>query len=245
MLHRMLADSISQQALHRELIDGRAGRLEPLLWKLAEDVPLGARPPESGIRFYNCSYDEYLALQGKPIEAPYLAATARGRDHSSGNRGGGKGVTAPGSTGQQAPAAGPKRIAFDKPIAEVRQLAFALVADPEYQDALFRRIQDGRAREMQAVLLRLPDRAANHPAWQAVGRRPLTLICGPKHDPMAEQTRRMVEAQLQEEEELLRRQAHPEPQTATTSPEEAIDPDEPEVVRLPEVIPMLVGTRTI
>ncbi len=244
MLLRMLADPISQHTLWRQLIDGRAGRLEPLLWKLAEDVPLG---PERRIRFYYCNYDEYpSALHWKPIEAPYRAGTAKGRDHSSGDRGAGDGVTAPGSRDQKAQAAGPKRIAFDKVKAEVRKGAHALVTDPEYLDALFRRIQDGRAPHMQAMLLRWPERAAKHPAWQAVDRRPLDVICGPKHDPMAEQTQKMVEAQLQEEEEPSRRQAQPAQQT-TTSPEGATDPDELEVVRLGgELDPILPeGIRTI
>ncbi len=250
LLHQMLTDPIGRETRRRQLIDGRAGRLEPLLWKLAEDVPLGSRPPERGTRFYR-DYDEYLlALQGKPIEAPHPAAAAKGRERSSGDRGAGEGVTAPGTTGQKAQAAGPKRIAFEKVKAEVWKWAHALVTDPEYLDALFRRNQDGRALQMLAMLLRFPERAAKHPAWQAVGKRPLAIIgvsFDPKNDPMAEQTQKMAEAQLQEDEELLRRQAQPEQQTATTSPEEATDPDELEVVRLPGELPPILegGTRTI
>jgi len=113
---------------------------------------------------------------------------------------------------------------------DVRRMARELVEDPEYQEALRRRLVDRKAPTMMRLLLQWPDQKARDPQELWRGKPPLTVVF--KHplgyDPLAEQTRLMIEKQTARE-----RQEQREKQTAAASPppEDPPDPDTPELVR--------------
>ena len=118
-----------------------------------------------------------------------------------------------------------KNVALD-----VRRAARALIEDPEYQEALRRRLADGKATRMMRRLWQWADKKSRDPQEPRRNKPPLTVVL--KHplgyDPLAEQTRLMIEKQTARESQEQR-----EKQTAAASPppEDPPDPDTPELVR--------------
>jgi hypothetical protein len=194
----VLQDPVAREDLRRQLIDGTAGSLEPLLWKLAYGGPPDVKRPPLRI----------LTTGRFPCCPPDLDAGHR-LEPSSGN---GAGTTLP---------------------ADFRKAVRALVDDPDYQEALERRIADGKAPRMRHVLWEMAEQKLRDPGAL---RSPLTFLAGdhypwcPAVDPLRERTEHMLAEQRREEEARAQQAARDKPATAT--PEEP-DPDELEVYRDP------------
>ncbi len=113
-------------------------------------------------------------------------------------------------------------------------MARELVEDPEYQEALRRRLADSKAPRMMRLLLQWPDQKARDPQELWRGKPPLTVVL--KHlpgqyDPLAENTRQrqMIEAKAREEQKARARQEARDKQSADATPE---DPPESEVLEV-------------
>lgn len=121
---------------------------------------------------------------------------------------------------------------------EVQEWARALIEHPAYQEALQRRIDDGKAPTMHARLLRIKETQARaepeEPPFIWHNAYGDWLPWDAEHDRMPrEKTQRMIEAKEREEKEARAQQAAPDKQAAA-APEEPVDPDHLELVRDPE-----------
>ncbi len=125
-----------------------------------------------------------------------------------------------------------KNVALD-----VRRAARALIEDPEYQEALRRRLADGKAPRMMRWLWQWADKKSRDPQEPRRHKPPFTIVL--KHlpgqyDPLAEKTRQMIEAKAtREEQEACARQEACDKQAADTTPEDPPAPDVLEVYRDP------------
>jgi hypothetical protein len=196
------------ETLRRRLIDGAAGAIEPFLYTLAYDGPLDSGPPVIWVA------SEPLAAEAghTPADPP----KAEGRETNP--AGGGKTESESGNG-----------IRWDKRAMEVRRAARALVEDPEYQESLRRRLDDGKAPQMMRLLLQWPAMKSHDPRELRRGKPPLVvgsmkyLPWDPRADPLRERAQRMIEAKARQEEEARARPAAPDKQAAATpeDPEEA------------------------
>jgi hypothetical protein len=113
------------------------------------------------------------------------------------------------------------RIRWDKLAMEVRRKARALVEDPECQESLRRRLEDGKAPRMMRLLLEWPDKKSRDPEELRRGRRPVTYMLPfrlGEYDPLAEREKAMIAAQeAQEEQEARERQEARNKQSAATA----------------------------
>ena len=130
------------------------------------------------------------------------------------------------------------RINWDKMVLELRRRARALVEDPEYLESLRRRIADGKAPKMVALLLQWPERKSRDPYEKRRGKPQLSVVTpyavvGPHaHDPLAAREKAMIEAQ--EAEAALQARVGEEARitqaTAAAAPPE--DPPDPDALEL-------------
>jgi len=223
------------ETLRRELIDGKAGDTELLLWKLAYSGPL--EPDEAGpniMRFM--TLEQFLRGEAFKPGPPYLNAPPGlewGRPQEV------KPDEALGASNPEGGAPGNwTRLNGKKLAASLRTAARALVEDPEYREALARRIDDGKAPRMRRLLWQLADQKSREPEALRPRKLPLSFISDhlpwdPAHDPMREQGERMIEAKAREEEEARARQAAAAKQAAA-APEEPEEADQLESVYIPE-----------
>jgi hypothetical protein len=119
------------------------------------------------------------------------------------------------------------RTKWDKVVPDMRRRARALVENPEYQESLRRRLLDGKAPKMLALLLQWPEKKSRDPYEQERGKPPLTVVVDHTpgtYDPLAEREKAMLEAQ--KAEEALRARAGEETRTAQATAA-AVVPDEP------------------
>ena len=225
VLGRILTDRLLRETIRHRLIDGLAGPLELVLWKIALPGYLEDQAALRRIRFLPPELFEKWR-DGEVPEETEEEAARRARTEEE---------------------PGPGRIKFTKLKRLIRRWAKELIEDPEYQPALWRRLQDGQAREILSYALAWAFTASEDPAWQQVGRPRLTVICSldPKNDPLKEQQDQKLEAQrAQEEQRAQERQqrAHPEPPAqGLKAPvvEEPGEPDDYEVVQVPpNLIPL-------
>jgi len=209
------------ETLRRQLIDGKAGPIEPLLYTLAYSGPLEPDAERRSVRFVTTA--QFWAEQaGHAVADPPKAD-----DRKPSNPGGEKIGSASGY-----------RIKWDKVVLDARRRARALVEDPGYQESLRRRLADGKAPKMMALLLRWPEKKSRDPYELRRGKPPLTVATkylpwDPRGDPMREQGERMIEAKAREEEEARARQAAAAKQAAA-APEEPEEADQLESVYIPE-----------
>jgi hypothetical protein len=212
------------ETLRRQLIDGKAGDIEPRLWKLAYTEPFEQRQAARTIRYMNREQSmrgeadkpgpPYLnappglewGLNGKPGEDPI--ARIQGRHHVQ------KGA----------------RLKWDQVAVDVRRAARALMEDPEYREALVRRIADGKARTMRRLLWEWAERKSQEPADRQP-RKPLSMVTEGLpwlNDPLAERERIMIEAQEAEAvlQALVREEARTKQVTAAAMPPDERSDDE-------------------
>jgi hypothetical protein len=119
------------------------------------------------------------------------------------------------------------RTKWDKVVPDMRRRARALVENPEYQESLRRRLLDGKAPKMLALLLQWPEKKSRDPYEQELGKPQLTVVVDRTpgtYDPLAEREKAMLEAQ--KAEEALRARAGEETRTAQATAA-AVVPDEP------------------
>ena len=120
---------------------------------------------------------------------------------------------------------------------EVQEWARTLLMVPAYQEALQRRIDDGKASAIHARLVRIKE-VQSHAEPQ---KEPFTYIIAygdflpwdPRSDPLREKTQRMIEAKEREEEQARAQQAAPDKQAAA-APEEPEEAEQLESVYIPE-----------
>lgn len=120
---------------------------------------------------------------------------------------------------------------------EVQEWARALLMDPVYQEALQRRIDDGKAPAIHARLVRIKE-TQSHAEPE---KEPFTFINAygdflpwdPRGDPMREQCERMNAAKAREEEEARAQEAAPAKQAAA-APEDPEEGEPLESVYIPE-----------
>jgi hypothetical protein len=122
---------------------------------------------------------------------------------------------------------------------DVRRAARALVEDPEYQESLRRRLDDGKAPQMMRLLLQWPALKSRDRRELRRGKPPLVvgsmkyLPWDPRADPLRERAQRMIEAKARQEEEARARPAAPDKQVAV-APEEPEEGEPLESVYIPE-----------
>ncbi len=207
-----LLDPERREATRRRFIDGKGGSLEGRLYKYAH-----SRPPASDHGFIGLQFmtaEQCFSGEGdKRLGEKYLNLPP--------------GVVDPSKRPQAAPQNSSEDIAQ-----RLHREAWALVHDPEYVDALERRIDDGKASQMAALHLEIAVQKAREPQkWRP--RRPFRFLS--EHppgliDPLAERERTMIAArEAQDQLEARARQEARDPQAAgaTVAPEDPSDPDSP------------------
>jgi hypothetical protein len=200
-----LLDPERRETMRRRFVDGKGGAMERWVTKFAYSRPLAPEHGIVGMRFM--TVEQYM--QGE------------------GNRPGPKYLNLPPGVGYDSgpPEAGVKTSGEDL-ASRLHRAAWELVRDPEYVEALHRRINDGKAPAMERLLAELLDEKSRNPeTW-----RPRKSFCFlSKHppwlmDPLAERERIMIEAQEAEAvlQARVREEARTKQATAAAAP-----PDEP------------------
>ncbi len=208
-----LLDPARLEAMRRRFIDGKGGSMECWIWKFAYSRPPSADHRISGLRFM--SLEQLLNGEGDKSDAKYLNLPP----------------------GLVAPSGRPKaetRVSWGSLKVKLHESAWAVVQDPEYQEALRRRIDDGKAPEMERLLHEIVEQNSRKPeAWRST--KPLAFLS--KHppwfmDPLAEVEKAMIEKQREQEEQEARlQQVARDKQVGGTpdTPDDEEDPDGPEL----------------
>jgi hypothetical protein len=202
------------ETLRRQLIDGTAGDIEPLLHKIAYSGPLESEAERRSVRFVTT--EEWEAEQaGRPPADPPKAVDP---------------TTRSASTGRIDPKVG-YRIAWDRVVLDLRRRARALVEDPQYQESLRRRLADGKAPRMRRLLWQSPEKKARDPYERRRGKPPLPVVMSHRpgqYDPLAAQEKAMLERQAEQEEQEARIRQETQDREAArpaAAPHEPSDPD--------------------
>ena len=211
------------ETLRRQLIDGKVGQFEPRVYTFAYSGPVELEADRRSVRFITTA--EWEAEQaGHPLpERPDHAASDEPDADSRET-----------TTARSERSKGPSRyrINWDKMVLELRRRARALVEDPEYLESLRRRIADGKAPKMMALLLQWPERKSRDPYEKRRGKPQFTVVTpypvvGPHaYDPLAGREKAMIEAQ--QAEEALQARVREEAgikQAAAAPPENPPDPN--------------------
>lgn len=209
------------ETLRRRLIDGTAGAIEPFLYTRAYDGPLDSEP-------------SLIWVASEPLAAAEAGHTPADPPKAEGRE------TNPAGGGKTESESG-NGIRWDKRAMDVRRAARALVEDPEYQESLRRRLDDGKAPQMMRLLLQWPAMKSHDPRELWRGKPPLAygskyLPWDPRADPLRERAQRMIEAKAREEEARARQAGDARAQQAAREkpaalpPADASDPDELELV---------------
>ncbi len=198
------------ETLRRQLIDGKAGQIEPLLYTFAYSGPL--EPERTRPRWVRAAQFWAEPAGHAPPDPP------KADDRKPSNPGGEKIGSASGY-----------QINWDKVVLDLRRRARALVEDPAYQESLRRRLTDGKAPRMMALLLRWPEKKSRDPYERRRGKPPLTIVMDHlpgEYDPLAEREGAMIEAQQADEALQARvREGAGIKQAAAAPPEDPPDPD--------------------
>jgi hypothetical protein len=121
-------------------------------------------------------------------------------------------------------------ISWESLALQLHQAAWALVQDPEYVEALQRRIDDGKAPAMECLLCELIEQNSRKPeVWRS--KKPLVFVSEVPPwlmDPLAERENAMSERQAEQEEQEARIRQETRDQEAArpaAAPDEPSDPD--------------------
>jgi hypothetical protein len=206
-----LLDPERRETMRRRFIDGKGGPLERWIWKFAYSKPLAPEDGIVGMRFM--TVDQYFRGEGAKPGPKYLNLP-------------------PGAVDRSGRPDGEAGISWERLALQLHQAAWALVQDPEYVDALRRRIGDGKAPAMERLLCEITEENSRKPeAWRP--KKPVAFVSEVPPwlmDPWAEREKAMLERQADDEkQEALARQEAPDKQTATTAapPDEPADLDDP------------------
>jgi hypothetical protein len=214
------------ETMRRQLIDGKAGDIEPRLWKLAYTEPFEQQGVGRRIRYMNL--EQFLRGEADKPGPPYLNAPPGLEWGRNGKPGEDPIARTQGRHHLQDGA----RVKWDQVAVDIRRAARALVEDPEYREALGRRIADGKARTMPRLLWEWAERKSREPA----DRQPrktmafVTEVLPWLNDPLAERTRIMIEAQEADEAQQARVREEAGNKLAAAAPPE--DPPDPDALEL-------------
>jgi len=204
-----LLDPARLETMRRRFIDGKGGAMERWVWKFAYSKPLAPEHGISGMIFK--SIDQHFSGVSAKSGQKYLNLPP-GTEERSGRP-------------QAGAESGWANLAL-----RLHQAAWALVRDPEYREALQRRIDDGKAPAMERLLCELIEQNSRKPeVWRP--KKPLVFVSEVPPwlmDPLAEREKAMLERQAEQEEQEARiRQEtrHQEAARPGAAPGEPSDPD--------------------
>ena len=209
--------------LRRQLVDGKAGQFEPRLYTFAYSGPVESEADRRSLRFITTAQWE-AEQAGHPLPEQPDHAALGDPDADSRETTNARGERSKGPSGY--------RINWDKMVLELRRRARALVEDPEYRESLRRRIADGKAPKMMALLLQWPERKSRDPYEKRRGKPQVTVVTPypvvgrHAHDPLAGREKAMRAAQ--QADEALQARVGEEvgfKQAAAAPPEDPPDPD--------------------
>jgi hypothetical protein len=206
------------ETLRRQLIDGKVAQVEPHLYTFAYSGPLEPEAERKRVRWMTPqAWEAEQAAHAAAEQTAHAAAEQPKAD--SWNTSNARGENIDSKSGY--------RIKWDKMVLDMRLRARALVENPEYQESLRRRLLDGKAPKMLALLLQWPEKKSRDPYEQELGKPQLTVVVDRTpgtYDPLAEREKAMLEAQ--KAEEALRARAGEETRTEQATAA-AVVPDEP------------------
>ena len=194
-----------REAMRRRFIDGKGGPMERWIWKFAYSRPLAPEHGVVGMRFM--TMDQNFRGEGVKPGPKYLNLP-------------------PGAVDRSGRPDGEAGISWESLALQLHQAAWALVQDPEYVEALRRRIDDGKAPAMERLLCEIVEQNSQKPeVWRP--KKPCAFVSEVPPwfmDPLAERERIMIEGQEAEAalQARVREEARTKQATAAAAP-----PDEP------------------
>jgi hypothetical protein len=200
-----LLDPERRETMRRRFIGGKGGPLERWIWKFAYSKPLAPEDGIVGMRFM--TVDQYFRGEGAKPGPKYLNLP-------------------PGAVDRSGRPDGEAGISWERLALQLHQAAWALVEDPEYVEALQRRIDDGKAPAMERLLCELIEQNSRKPeVWRP--KKPLVFVSEVPPwlmDPLAEREKAMLERQAEQEEQEARIRQETQDQEAARP---AAAPDDP------------------